>query len=63
MTEISRPSSVASKRPESKEQIPSFDDEARDWNFEAFTRIVNEIEPSSASVGSIMAAMVYQIEQ
>ena len=41
----------------------SCDDEARDWNFEHFSRVVNDMKPECTSVGSIMSAMIYQIEE
>lgn len=44
-------------------QAVSCDDEARDWNFEHFSRVVNDMKPECTSVGSIMSAMIYQIEE
>lgn len=41
----------------------SVDDEPREWNFEYFNRAVNEMKAESTSVGSIVAAMIYQIEE
>lgn len=41
----------------------SVDDEPREWNFEYFNRAVNEMKAGSTSVGSIVAAMIYQIEE
>ena len=41
----------------------SVDDEHKEWDFEHYNRVVNEMNPESTSVGSILASMVYQIEE
>jgi hypothetical protein len=37
----------------------SVDDEQKEWNFEHFERVVNDMKSTDTSVGSILAAMVY----
>ncbi len=39
------------------------DDEPRNWDFSHFDRVVSEMHSGSTSVGSILGAMVYQIEK
>lgn len=41
----------------------SVDDDPKEWNFEFFNRAVNDMKAESTSVGSILAAMIYQIEE
>jgi hypothetical protein len=41
----------------------SLDDGTKNWDFKHFDRVVGEMEAGSSSVGSILAAMVYQIEK
>lgn len=42
--------------------VTSLDDRKVEWNFNTFQKIVTEMENSKTTVGSIMAAMIYQIE-
>lgn len=37
------------------------DDEPKSWNFDYFNRAVNEMQSASTNVGTIMAAIIYQI--
>jgi hypothetical protein len=39
------------------------DDRKVDWNFQSFKKIVEKMDSSKTTVGSMMAAMVYQIEK
>ena len=39
------------------------DDETKDWDFQAFERVVSEMESANTTVGGILGAMVYQIEE
>lgn len=41
----------------------SCDDDNKTWNFQHFERVVNQMSSTSTSVGSILAAMVYQVEK
>lgn len=41
----------------------SVDDDPKEWNFVYFNRAVNDMKAESASAGSILAAMIYQIEE
>lgn len=43
--------------------MQSLDDQHHEWNFEFFNRVTSDMNPQTSSVGTIMAAMVYQIEQ
>ena len=67
-----RPESKTNSRPSTAQatqakieaaQSVSIDDETRNWNFDNFHRVINEMSAESTSVSSIMAAMVYQIEE
>jgi hypothetical protein len=42
--------------------VASLDDRKIDWNFDTFEKVVSEMKSSKTTVGSIMAAMIYQIE-
>ena len=42
--------------------VASLDDRKFDWNFDTFEKVVSEMKSSKTTVGSIMAAMIYQIE-
>ena len=39
------------------------DDQEKDWDFSHYNRVVMEMRCGATSVGSILAAMVYQIEE
>ena len=41
----------------------SVDDEKKEWDFQAFERVVSEMESASTTVGGILGAMIYQIEE
>jgi hypothetical protein len=41
----------------------SVDDEPKNWDFKHFDRVACEMGSGSTSVGSILAAMIYQIEK
>ena len=43
--------------------MQSLDDQHHEWDFEFFNRVTSDMNPQTSSVGTIMAAMVYQIEQ
>jgi hypothetical protein len=43
--------------------LHSQDDDPKDWNFIYFQRVVSEMKTEYTSVGSILAAMIYQIEK
>lgn len=39
------------------------DDDPKDWDFTHYNRVLQEMQSNSTSVGSILAAMVFQIEE
>ena len=41
----------------------SLDDEPKSWDFSHFERVTEEMKSGATSVGSMLAAMVYQIER
>jgi hypothetical protein len=41
----------------------SIDDEPKNWDFKHFDRVACEMGSGSTSVGSILGAMIYQIEK
>lgn len=50
------------KKPEPKINI-SLDEQPKNWDFCHYERVVKEMKPENTSVGSILAAMIYQIEK
>lgn len=54
---------LAAKQKIEEAALKSLDDEPRDWHFEHYARVVSEMDAANTSVGSILAAMVYQIEK
>jgi hypothetical protein len=41
----------------------SADDEPKEWNFSTFVNVFEEMKTANTSVGSIVGAMLYHIEQ
>lgn len=39
------------------------DDEPKNWDFKHYNRVLGEMQSGSTSVGSILAAMTFQIEE
>lgn len=61
---MNRPSTTAEARKKIDAAMgQSVDDEPKEWNFSSFTNVFEEMKTSSTSVGSIVAAMLYHIEQ
>lgn len=60
----SRPTTPLSTRQKIAEAaLVSLDDGQKDWHFEHYSRVVAEMQAANSNVGSILAAMVYQIEK
>ena len=58
----SRPKTSLAAR-QRKRQMMSVDDGIRDFDFEAFERVMSEMKSGDTTVGGILGAMIYQIEE
>lgn len=47
----------------SKHKLTSMDDGERNFDFKSLERVMTEMEGATTSIGGILSAMVYQIEQ
>jgi hypothetical protein len=45
-----------------KSQKKSRDEEEKEWAFVHLDKILSEIKPGTFNIGSMLAAMIYQIE-
>ena len=41
----------------------SIDDQPRNFDFDAYERVVSELKSGDTTVGGILGAMIYQIEE
>lgn len=58
----SRPKTSLAAR-QRKRQMMSVDDGIREFDFEAFERVMSEMKSGDTTVGGILGAMIYQIEE
>lgn len=58
----SRPKTSLAAR-KRKRQMMSIDDQPRNFDFDAFERVMSELKSGDTTVGGILGAMIYQIEE
>lgn len=46
-----------------KKMMISLDDEPRNFDFQSFERVVAKMDSANTTVGGILGAMIYQIEE
>lgn len=63
MSGKSRPDTSQLQKRLEAQKLRSVDDDPKEWDFSAYNKVLSEMKCESASIGSVLAALMFQIEE